>query len=257
MLYIDRINSIEQLLIKNNSVSVNELSHMFGVSGQTIRRDLRAISQKNPTIICIYGGAYRLVPDGEPPYNLRQGSKVEEKRRIAKQCIEKLEDGDYLFLDSSTTTLYLAKLIANLDINLTVITNSLGAIDELHEKENIKLICIGGRYTRDTNSFIGSTAIQTISNLYATKAFISCSGIDSTFGITHISEEESDIRKIMLKNSKNRFLLIDSNKFGRCKSYKVASLNTGLVDVIYTDCDPGEEWELLLSDMRITLQICD
>ena len=151
----------------------------------------------------------------------------------------------------------MAKLIANLDINLTVITNSLGAIDELHEKENIKLICIGGRYTRDTNSFIGSTAIQTISNLYATKAFISCSGIDSTFGITHISEEESDIRKIMLKNSKNRFLLIDSNKFGRCKSYKVASLNTGLVDVIYTDRDPGEEWELLLSDMRITLQICD
>lgn len=61
----------------------------------------------------------------------------------------------------------------------------------------------------------------------------------------------------MLKNSKNRFLLIDSNKFDRCKSYKAASLNTGLMDVIYTDRDLGEEWGLLLSNMRITLQVCD
>ena len=129
MLSVDRTNSIKQILSKKNSVTVSELSLMFDVSGETIRRDLQKISSEDPTIVRVHGGAYRLTTDGEPPYNFRQSSRIGEKKRIAARCFEEIEDGDFLFLDSSSTALHLSKLIAASGLNLTVITNSLGVLN--------------------------------------------------------------------------------------------------------------------------------
>ena len=139
MLSVDRANNIKQILSKQNSVTVSELSLMFGVSGETIRRDLQKLSSEDPMIVRVHGGAYRLTPDGDPPYNFRQSSRIEEKKRIAAKCFEKISDGDFLFLDSSTTTLYLSKLIAASGYNLTVITNSLGVLNELCSRESIRM----------------------------------------------------------------------------------------------------------------------
>lgn len=126
MLSVDRENSIKQILYKQNSVTVSELSCMFGVSGETIRRDLQRISAEDPMIVRVHGGAYRATPDSEAPYNFRQSSMIDEKKRIAARCFQEIKEGDFLFLDSSTTTLYLSKLIATSGLELTVMTNSLG-----------------------------------------------------------------------------------------------------------------------------------
>ena len=254
MLSVDRQNDIVQRLFKDKSVSVASLSSEYRVSAETIRRDLDKLCSKDPMIIRVHGGAYRVTPDGDPPYSFRESSRVEEKTRIAEACFHRIREGDFVFMDSSTTTLYLSKLIAASDLHLTVITNGLGIINELSKCKNIDILGVGGKYTDATHSFVGNTAFSGLSGLYAAKAFVSCSGIDLDFGITHNSDDEAAIRKIMLTNSKERYLLIDSNKFGRCKTYKIVGFET--IDEIFTDNELPEEWHALLRKNSIRLTIC-
>lgn len=255
MLSVDRINSIKQILQKSNSVTVADLAEKFYVSSETIRRDLQKICDEDPMIIKVHGGAYRILPDADPPYAFREGSRIEEKKRIAMRAFEEIDDGDYLMLDGSTTTLYLSKLIAAASLHVTVISNSTGIINELITNENINVIGIGGRYTDATHSFVGAISLQQLSGLFAVKAFVSCSGIDIDNGITHNSEEEAAIRRMMLKNSRNRYLLLDGNKFGRCKAHKIIDLNT--IDKIFTEMDVDAKWDKLFKANGIELVRCE
>lgn len=255
MLSVDRANGIKQILSRQNSVTVSELSLMFGVSGETIRRDLQKISAEDPMIIRVHGGAYRLTPDGDPPYDFRQSSMVEEKKRIAEKCFEKISDGDFLFLDSSTTTLYLSKLIAASGYSLTVITNSLGVLSELCGSESVQMIALGGKYTDKSHSFVGNSTLAELSRLFAGKAFVSCSGIDMTFGLTHNNEEEAAIRNAMLRNAKERYMLIDSHKFGRCKTHGIISMDN--VDAVFTDSLPDDPWLSFFIKNGVELCVCD
>lgn len=254
MLSVDRTNSIRQLLIKNNSVSVAELSKMFGVSGETIRRDINKIVNEDPMVLRVHGGACRIAPDSDLPYSFRESSKIEEKKRIAAACLEEISNGDYVFLDGSTTTLYLSKLIATSNISLNVITNSLGIVNELCSNENIKIIGLGGKYTDKSHSFVGNTTLSQLVDLFAEKSFVSCSGIDMRFGITHNNEEEAAIRRSMLLNSKKRYLLIDSNKFGRCKMHRIITADN--VDIIFTETSPSAEWIDFFEKNKIELKVC-
>lgn len=255
MLSVDRVNSIKQILSKHNSVTVSELSIMFDVSGETIRRDLQKISSEDPMIVRVHGGAYRVTPDGDPPYDFRQSSMIDEKKRIASRCFEEIEESDFLFLDSSTTTLYLSKLIATSGFNLTVITNGLGVLNELCMSDSVRIIALGGRYTDKSHSFVGHSTLAELSDLFAGKAFVSCSGLDMTFGLTHSSEEEAAIRKAMLLNSKERYMLIDSNKFDRCKTHGIISMDD--VDAVFTDSAPDDRWLTYFARHDVELRICD
>ena len=160
MLSVDRINAIKQILQTNNSVAVADLAEKFFVSSETIRRDLQKICDEDPMTIKVHGGAYRILPDADPPYSFRAGSRIEEKKRIAMRAFDEIDDGDYLMLDGSTTTLYLSKLIAAASMHVTVISNSTSIINELITNENINVIGIGGRYTDATHSFVGAISLQ-------------------------------------------------------------------------------------------------
>lgn len=254
MLSVDRENSIRQILYKQSSVTVSELSVMFGVSGETIRRDLQKISAEDSMIVRVHGGAYRATPDGDPPYNLRQSSMVEEKKRIAARCFQEIEEGDFLFLDSGTTTFYLSKLIATSGLDLTVMTNSLGILNELCISDSVCIIALGGRYAEKSHSFVGHSTLTELSGLFAGKAFVSCSGLDMAFGLTHNDEEEAAIRKTMLLNAKERYVLIDSNKFGLCKTHGIISMDD--IDAVFTDSAPDESWLSFFKEHETKLHVC-
>ena len=146
MLAAERARSIVDLLTKNGSVVIRELSTAFNVSEETIRRDLERIATSDPTIIRVHGGAYKQHGmDEDAPLDFRESIYVEEKQQIARLCIEKIRPSECVMLDSSTTALYIAKLIRERDLTLTVITNSQRIAQELCECEHVSLICIGGQ----------------------------------------------------------------------------------------------------------------
>lgn len=256
MLAIDRYHAIEEILRKQESVSVAELGRIFGVSDETIRRDLDKMSQTERSVVRVHGGAYMVKTfDKEAPFALRRALLVEQKERIAGRAFSMVEDGDILMLDSSTTTLHLAHMLKNAaDKKLMVITNALDVMQALSDCAHVKLVCIGGVLRRMSHSFVGYMATADLREYRADKAFISCSGMHRRFGITDNSEEEAQVRRAMLANSEYRCLLVDSEKFGRFRSNRIAEF--GDVDAIITDTAPDKDWNSLFKQETIRLHVC-
>lgn len=256
MLAIDRYHAIKEMLSKQESASVAELACAFGVSDETIRRDLDKLSQTDKSIVRVHGGAYMVKTfDKEAPFAVRQSLLIEQKERIAARAFSMIDDGDMLMLDSSTTTLHLAHMLKEAaDKKLMVITNALGVVQELSDCAHIKLLCIGGVLRQMSHSFVGYTATAVLHEYRADKAFVSCSGIHERFGITDNSEEEAQVRRAMLQNSEHRCLLIDSEKFGRYRANRIVEFAD--VDEIITDESLNRTWKSLFAKAEIKLSVC-
>lgn len=241
MLAVERMHLIQCALLEEKQVSVSELSLRFNVSEETIRRDLDKLTQSDPTVVRVHGGAYKAwVYDSEMPVQLRETLSVDRKQAIANACIFLIHVNDIIMLDCSTTALYLAMLIRQQGHGVTVITNSLRIVEVLQECEQIKLIVLGGNFRKNTQSLIGYETTEILSHYRADLCFVSCTGIHMEFGITDNNENESQVRQAMIKNSKERFLLVDTYKFGRSYLSRVA--NPGDFDAIITDVKPTDDW---------------
>lgn len=255
MLAIDRLTAIRESLITNDSVSVAELSKVFSVTEETIRRDLEKIVKDDRSVVRVHGGAYKIKTfDLEAPYELREIMLVEEKARIAQKSFTMLEESDTIMLDSSTTALHLAKVIKQSTLKLSIITNSLQIAMELSDCGHTNLIMAGGSYRPSSRSFVGYSVTGMLEELHADKAFVSCSGLHERFGLTDNSESEARVRRMMLAHSDYRYLLVDSDKFGRCKSHRIANLEG--IQALFTNREPDDGLKDLLSKSHIDVIVC-
>lgn len=237
MLAVERLSAITEALNVNDSVSVSELSKNLNVAEETIRRDLEKLVKGDHTVVRVHGGAYKIKTfDREAPYQLRETLLVEEKSRIAQTSLGFINEGETIMLDSSTTALHLARLIKNSTMKISIITNSLTIASTLADCAHTNLIVAGGQYRLSSRSFVGYSATNALEEYHADKAFISCSGIHEKFGLTDNSQSEAQVRRMMLDQSDHRYLLIDTDKFGRCKDYRIAQLKS--MHVMITNGEP-------------------
>lgn len=233
MLAVDRLKKIEELLMENGSVMISNLSELLEVSEETIRRDLEKLEKTNK-LKRVRGGAYLPeTSDHEVPIGIREKIFLEEKQLIGKRCVELIEEGDCIMLDSSTTVLHIAKNLNASKKKVTVITNSLKVADEFQNSKNVELICLGGTLRKSTSSFVGYMTTDSLEKLSADKAFISCTAISADFGVTDNHELEAVIRKKMLVNSMKKYLTLDYTKFDSPSINKICKLSE--LDVIITD----------------------
>lgn len=251
MLAIDRLKEIEKRLNEKGSVMISSLSKEFNVSEETIRRDLEKL-EKTKVLKRVRGGAYlQSESDKQVPVEIREQIYLEEKHEIAKKSIEFIEDGDTLMIDSSTTAVCVAQIIELEEKKVTIITNSIKVVEVFQNSKWVKVICLGGSLRKRTKSFIGSHAISQLENLRANKAFISCTAIDKKFGITDDSEREAEIRKKMIENSLETYLIVDRTKFDFLESYLIS--NFEMINTIITDKKLSKEWEDLLNEKNIKI----
>lgn len=241
MLAVERMRQIQCALEEEKQVSVSALSARFQVSEETIRRDLEKITKNDPTIVRVHGGAYKAgVFDSEMPVQLRETLSVDRKKTIANSCIPLIHVNDTIMLDCSTTALHLAMVIRQMRYGLTIITNSLRIIEVLRDCEEIKLIMLGGDFRNTTMSFVGYETTKMLSHFRAERCFISCTGLHMEYGITDNSENEVQVRRMMMDNAKERFLLADAFKFGR--SFLSVLGEPEEFSAVVTDVKPSEEW---------------
>ncbi len=228
-----RHREIVTILEKETVVKVKELSILFNVSLETIRRDLE-ILDKNKYLKKVYGGAILLEKDiSNLKFNERKKEKVSEKNEIAQLAIRYIVEKDIITINGGTTNLEIAKLLKNKFSNLTVITNSLSVANILAEDNNIKLLLIGGLFNPKENSFYGNFSYDIIKKFNSTKTFLSVGGIDLSIGITEFILEEVEIQKLMIKNTKQIIVVSDSSKFEKTSLGKIIELNK--IDFIITD----------------------
>lgn len=241
MLKIDRHNIIEKELHKKRSVLISDLSKLLECSEETIRRDLREMEKANK--LCrIHGGAY--LPekyDKGVPIQLRETFYIEEKEQMAQRALNCIKDNDVIMLDSSTTCLKLAEALIASQLNITLITNSLRICNLCESyQSNINLICLGGKFHSSTSSFIGYHTLDNLSVYYADKCFISCPFVDTKYGLSDNNFDSAKIRELMIKNSKEHFLLMDHTKVGNKSDILFANLKD--IDVLITDYKLSREW---------------
>lgn len=250
MLPVDRRRKIVELLYSNGSVVVADLSNIFNVSEETIRRDLEKLENEK-ILKRTYGGAYldqKMI--NEVPVWIREEAYKEEKEWIGVKCAKMISDDAVIILDSSTTSLYIAKKIKN-NKKITVITNSLKVTNELSSDENINLICIGGSLRHRSQSFVGHNGLSNLKNYFADMAFVSCSGVDLKNGITDSNEYEAEIRKLMLQQSDYKVLIIDHTKLNKTAFKFIAPISE--VNKLVTTKPLPVQWKKHLQQQGISI----
>ncbi|WP_080875922.1 DeoR/GlpR family DNA-binding transcription regulator [Oceanobacillus timonensis] len=232
MFVAERQQKIVELVNKRKSIRVTELSQVFSVTEETIRRDLEKL-EKQKKLSRSHGGAISTNTSEqlEVPYFEREITNVNEKKEIAIEAVKQVEEGDQLILDASTTAWYMAKSLP--DISLTVLTNSIKVAMELSTKKQITVVSTGGTLMPKSLSYVGPLAETSLDNYHVKKAFISCKGLHIDRGISESNEQQARIKKKMIESADKVYIMIDHSKFGIQAFSSIGGLE--IIDHIITD----------------------
>jgi len=239
MLAAQRRSLILEKAYNDKRVIVGELSREFGVSEETIRRDLEKLEEEGH-VTKEYGGAIISEKNGiDLPFNVRRQSNPVGKQKIAELICGLLDDGDHIFLDASTTAVYIAKNIKT-KLGLTVITNSIENIVELADAPLVEVISTGGKLSSGSMSLLGSKAVDSISEYNVDKMIFSCKGMDAVKGIADGNDETASIKQNMIASADRVYLAVDSSKLDKTAFSRICDISE--IDVVVTDKKPDPSW---------------
>lgn len=252
MLAIERKSEILATLQREKSVLVAELSQKYNVTEETIRRDLDKL-EKEGYIKKTYGGAVLSENTSvEIPFKIRERTNKKEKQMIARLVLGVIEDGESIMLDSSSTSLMVARNLKQYR-KLTVITNSVEILLELSNCKNIKVISTGGELRESALSLGGRQAEQMLLRYNVDKAVLSCKGVSMDKGITDSNEPEAQIKSTMRECAKTTVWAIDSTKFDKVSFVQLARFKQG--DIVVTDKPLESRWMEFLTDYGIRVVV--
>lgn len=229
MILTDRWTEILAYLRKKKFATVEEMMEEFNISRSTLRRDLIAMEKRN-LILRTRGGAEMLPDDTsnnedctlETILNINK----EEKIRIAKKAAELIEDNDVIFIDSGSTCYYIIDFIKAKDI--TVVTNGLAHIQRLMSR-GINTYILGGYAKPEQNLIIGEDTEKKVAMMNFDKAFLGTMGIDERAGFTTALLIDGEVKRAVLKSSKESYILADKSKFNVRRMYTYGSFKDGTV----------------------------
>src|SRR5215216_5574780 len=211
----ERRRRIARLVREAGSVTVALLESEFGISPMTARRDLVALEEEG-RVRRTHGGAVLPGYAGhEDSFWYRLDEAVEAKERLAGAAVGLLEPGASIFLDSSTTSYYLARTILREGPQVTLLTNSVPVMELFMKNEAPKtdIVGIGGLMRKLTLSFVGPHAVGTISAHSADTAFVSVKGVTREGFLTDPDVLEAEVKRAMIEHSEDPVLLVDDTKF--------------------------------------------
>ncbi len=245
MLAAERHLKIIELISKTGSVHVEDLAKIFDVSLMTIRRDLEKLRKEGRIDRC-HGGA---IMKREVPYIEKRIKETEAKNKIAKLCAKLVKKGNVVYLDAGTTTYEVAKAIVDIH-NLTIITNDL-EIAKLLLTSTANLIVCGGSIQKSTGSMVGALANQIMEDMRVDVAFLGAQTIDDRYNVLTPTIDKAILKQTVCKNSKEKYLVVDSSKFGGQALIKINDLSSYTAVITNKQLSPEEEKNL--REMRVTI----
>lgn len=247
-----RREKILELIIEDGSAKVVNLAKIFKVTEVTIRQDLEKL-EKSGLLIKEHGGAYlKDVETQVRTVTLAHQENIDKKAIIANKCLEFIETGDTIILDSGSTTTEIAKKLKGFK-GLTVITNALNIALMLGAEPGIEVIVTGGEFKPPTLSLTGQKAADFFMGINVQKLFLATAGISLKAGLTYPSISDLVVKKAMIDAAETTYLVADSTKIGKSAFASLGAL--GLIDYIITDDKIEEKHKKLFSDNDIELLI--
>ena len=248
MLLKDRLEAIRNIITEETRVQVSQLSGKFGVTEETIRRDLEKLEAEG-VLSRTYGGAIlneKSLTEGVH-YFKRATINVEAKKYIAQKALACVQNSYTIGLDSSTTAIELLRLLKRRD-DITVVTNSAVAITELAQSK-MNVLSTGGMLHKQSLSLQGHVAKLALSNYNIDVALISCKGLSLEQGASDSDESESEVKQAMIEKANKVILLVDHSKFDKVAFVRIADLDQ--FDLIVTDREPNREWKEKLASLSV------
>lgn len=254
MLANQRRDKIFELIQEDGSAKVINLAKIFKVTEVTIRQDLEKL-EKDGLVIKEHGGAFlKDIRDQVQSFSLGHRENIDKKELIAKKCLEFINDGDSIILDSGSTTTEIAKNLKGFK-NLTVITNALNIALMLGVEPGIELIVTGGEFKPPTLSLTGQKSADFFKGINVQKLFLATAGISLKSGLTYPSISDLVVKKAMIEAADITYLVADSSKIGKSAFASLGALS--LIDYIITDNGIEEKHKEIFRNNEIELIIAD
>jgi DeoR family transcriptional regulator, fructose operon transcriptional repressor len=250
MLPTQRRQAILAQVREQSAVSADDLSRQFGVSVETIRRDLRRLGERG-LLERVYGGATR--PSGrssEGSFAARSTRHIDRKRAIAALAASLVEPEETVVIDVGTTALEVARALPA-GFRGRVLTNSVPAAMELSARTDVELLLCGGQVRSGDGACGGAHAEAFFAEFYADRAFLGSGGVHPQAGLTDYYPAEVVVRRTIIDHTALTYVLADSSKLGEIAVHRVCTLDR-LTAVITDDAEnPDARAALAAADVTL------
>jgi DeoR/GlpR family transcriptional regulator of sugar metabolism len=236
MLPTQRRQAILAEVRQARAASAEELARRFGVSLETIRRDLRGLRDRG-LLERVYGGALSVRSD-EGTFAARSTLHSDRKLAIARLAATLVAERDTIVIDVGTTALEVARALPG-SFRGRVLTNSVPAAMALAEREEIEIQLCGGQVRHGDAACFGAHAEAFFAEFYADKAFLGSGGVHAEAGLTDYHPPEVITRRTIIAHSAASYVLADSSKLGAIAVHRVCPLDR--ITAVLTDPDVGAE----------------
>jgi len=245
----DRHNQIVDMITRQRTVTHAELMDRFGISIETVRRDLGDLEQQG-FLRRVYGGAVLNTSlNSEPEYTSRSKLRYREKQAIAALAATLVEPNDSVYLGVGTTVQAMAPHLKELG-GITVFTNALRTAVELSENSGCSVILPGGQLRAGELTLSGFPAEENLTYFNVDKAFIGIGGITEET-VTDFHVGEAQLHRRLIRNARKSIVLADSGKLGLRAMTNICPVSE--IDILVTDSHACKDTVKALEQAGVTV----
>ncbi|WP_062609987.1 DeoR/GlpR family DNA-binding transcription regulator [Caballeronia calidae] len=234
MLTSQRKKAILDALKRDGQVLASDLSTRFGISEDTVRRDLRELAADG-LLQRVHGGALPASP-AVAPFARREEMESDAKRRIARKAAEMIAPGQVVIIDGGTTS---ALLVRHLPENLsaTIVTHSPSVAVALAEHASVEVVLIGGRLYKHSIVTVGAAAVEAMSHVHADLYFMGVTGVHPAAGLTTGDFEEAHIKRALAARAAETVVLASAAKLNAASPYRIGGIEMAQTIIVESTTD--------------------
>ncbi|MGI4789363.1 MAG: DeoR/GlpR family DNA-binding transcription regulator [Janthinobacterium lividum] len=232
----ERRRNILATLERERKVIASELSEALQISGDTVRRDLNEMAATG-LLKRVHGGALPPAPT-LIPYRVREQESNAAKAAIAAACVGLLRSGQVIIIDSGTTALRIAQELP-LDLEVTVVTNSVPVLDTLSSHPRVEVIGIGGSLFKDIRCTVGAQAVSEFRAINADVCILGLNAIHPEVGLCVLEHESMLVKTAMIQGARQVVAVTASDKLGTIGPFVFGPLSA--LTHLVTDSNASEE----------------
>ena len=236
------------------AVTVEALAEQFGVTLQTVRRDVKLLSDAG--LLARFHGGVRMPSSTVENIAYRQRQELNEsaKQRIARAVAKAVPNGCSLILNIGTTTEAIARELLR-HKGLRVITNNLNVAAILADNAECEVIVAGGVVRSRDRGIVGEVTVDFIKQFKVDIGLIGISGIEADGTLRDFDYREVTVARAIIEHSRQVWLASDHSKFNRPAMVELARLSQ--IDTLFTDATPPTPFPALLAEAGVQCVIAD
>lgn len=235
---VTRLDAMEQYILQNGQVSITQLREHFGISINTLRRDLNELEMRGH-VSKIYGGVAALTLSSFRTMPERFQMNLAEKNVIGQLAAAAIPNNATIYIDSGSTTKNIVRYLGS-HSGLTIVSHSLVVLNEATNLQEVNLISPGGIYNAAIGAFVGMSVLDTIRNMSVQVAVMAATGISIDRGLTNNTYFEAEIKRAVTANCERIVLLADHTKFNHNALITYCPLEK--VSTVVTDVTPSPRY---------------